>query len=519
MRVDVMEVDAAQYAEMSWEMLTTHSYLQLHNLGRDYLDKPPLLFWLSSLSFSVFGIGNFTYKLPSLLFAALAVFSTYRFARLYYDEKVARLSALMLATTQAVFLITNDVRTDTLLMGAVMFSIWQWAAFTEHPKWKHVVWGSIGLGLALLAKGPIGLIATVAAIGPHVLWKRKLKVFFDIRILTVFILVALLLLPMCIGLYRQFGVEGLKFYFWTQSFGRITGESEWNNHPDTFFLVHTTAWAILPWTLFFFWGWLKGIYDLIKMRFVSWSRIEFITLSGFTLVLIALSLSKYQLPHYIFVVLPLACVIAAKSFDELPQVGKIWKTVFILHALLVILLFAVAIFLCYAFSQHNILAIASLVAFFIFCVAILFWNKDILLISVAGMLLFNFYLSAFFFPALLKYQPENDFGRYAAAHTNAGTAFLSYKFIVNYSLVFYARQIPPPTIWAVDDLKAALNSNKQLLLISTEQGLAEIKEAPLNYRIIEVRSAYKVARLNWKFLNPTTREQSCEKLYLLEATL
>lgn len=516
MQVDVMEVDAAQYAEMSWEMLTTHHFLQLHNLGRDYLDKPPLLFWLSSLSFFVFGISNFTYKLPSLLFAGLAVFSTYRFARLYYGEKIARLAALMLATTQAVFLITNDVRTDTLLMGAVMFSIWQWAAFVENQKWKPIIWGSIGLGLALLAKGPIGLIATAAAIVPHVLWKHKWKVFLDFRLITAALFVAVFLLPMCIGLYQQFGSEGLTFYFWTQSFGRITGESEWNNHPDTFFLVHTTAWAILPWTLFFFWAWLEGIYELVRMYFVSWSRVEFITLSGFTLVLIALSLSKYQLPHYIFVVLPLACVMAATSFEKLKPTAKIRKSVFALHVLLVILLFVVAGFLCYAFSPNNMWAMVTIVVSLVLCAGLLFWKKDILLISVAGILFFNFYLSVFFFPALLKYQPENDFGRYAASHTNTHSKLMSYKFVLNYSLVFYARQIPPPTIWTIPDLKSALQADTSLLLISTAQGLAEIKEAQLPYRIIDERLAYKVARLNWKFLNPATREESCETLYLLE---
>ena len=49
--VDVMEVDAAQYASMSQEMLQTGEFLQVHHRYQDYLDKPPLLFWLSSISF------------------------------------------------------------------------------------------------------------------------------------------------------------------------------------------------------------------------------------------------------------------------------------------------------------------------------------------------------------------------------------------------------------------------------------------------------------------------------------
>ena len=74
MFIDVMEIDAAQYAAISSEMFTTKSYLQVYFNGNDYLDKPPLLFWLNCISFSIFGISNFSYK----FFAVLSlIFSIY----------------------------------------------------------------------------------------------------------------------------------------------------------------------------------------------------------------------------------------------------------------------------------------------------------------------------------------------------------------------------------------------------------------------------------------------------------
>ena len=44
--IPVIDIDAAQYASMSREMLENNSYLKLYDLGNDYLDKPPMLFWL-----------------------------------------------------------------------------------------------------------------------------------------------------------------------------------------------------------------------------------------------------------------------------------------------------------------------------------------------------------------------------------------------------------------------------------------------------------------------------------------
>ena len=43
-RVDVMDVDASQYAEISREILKSGDYLHIYDRGIDYLDKPPLLF-------------------------------------------------------------------------------------------------------------------------------------------------------------------------------------------------------------------------------------------------------------------------------------------------------------------------------------------------------------------------------------------------------------------------------------------------------------------------------------------
>src|SRR5436190_20272648 len=82
--LDVMEVDAAQYASMSRDMASSDHWLHLFHRGHDYLDKPPLLFWASALSFKVFGVHNWSYKLPSILFAFLGLLSIYRFTLLHH---------------------------------------------------------------------------------------------------------------------------------------------------------------------------------------------------------------------------------------------------------------------------------------------------------------------------------------------------------------------------------------------------------------------------------------------------
>jgi 4-amino-4-deoxy-L-arabinose transferase-like glycosyltransferase len=509
-----MEVDAAQYAEMSYEMFSTGNYFQLFNLGYPYLDKPPLLFWLNSLSFSIFGVHNFSYKLPSLLFALLAVFSTYKLARLYYDEVIARLSTVILATSQAIFLITNDVRTDTMLMGAVAFSVWQWALFFEQGKNRNLIGGSLAVGLALLAKGPIGLIATAAAIVPHLVLKKQWRKLCNFRLVFALVVVVTMLLPMCVGLYQQWGIKGLRFFFWTQSFGRITGESEWNNHPDPLFLVHSSAWAIAPWTVLFFAGWISALFGVIRMRFVSWSRKEYITISGFTLILIALSLSKYQLPHYIFVVFPLAAIITAHYLSSIFKSEKPRKLFRIFQIVIGVSLLLIATFLQYAFMEGNLVSVFTLILLLILVVIVFLKTKDIVLFSALSIIAFNFLLNTFYFPAILKYQPGGDFGRYVKQHKKPGTGFAMYHSTLNFSTAFYANETVVKNIWNYEDLQRELSGYNSMFLISDVYGLEELKQNGHTYELLEERESFPVARMNFQFLNPSTRAGVCSKLFL-----
>ena len=125
--IPLMEIDSVQYANISREMLLNKSFLQVYDQGKDYLDKPPLLFWVNALSMYIFGINDIAFRLPSIFMAVLAIYSTYKFTLLYYAKEIALLAALVLASSQAMFLITHDLRTDTMLMAWVILGIWQFS--------------------------------------------------------------------------------------------------------------------------------------------------------------------------------------------------------------------------------------------------------------------------------------------------------------------------------------------------------------------------------------------------------
>lgn len=524
--IDVMDIDAAQYASISMEMAQTKSFLHVYHRGDDYLDKPPLLFWLSSVSMLFFGISNFTYKLPSVFIALLGIYSTYKFAQLFYNETVARYAALILASSQALFLITNDLRTDTNLLAFTIFSVWQLQCFLNTNKWKNLLLGFVGIGFAMLAKGPIGIVAVAIALGGNVLLKQQLKHIFKWQYLIGLVVVAIILAPMTYGLYTQFdlhpeksayGIEspsGVKFFYWTQSFGRITGESSWQNDSTFFYFFHTILWDFAPWILLFLPALMLRIYRLVTQFKTEVKQTEFVTLSGFLIVFLALSLSKYKLPHYVFITLPFAAVITSNFLvNEL----KYSKATTLIYRALNALFWLVAVLACYFVFTPEYWWVYGVLGVLFFGwthwsrTTFDSWQQKLVLTTVLTAVGFNFYMASTFYPQLISnYQGSNVVARAAKSGSNQEKKL--YLFAnQQHSLDFYYGEILPAlTANEVRDLET--NS----LIYTNQAGLDILKEREIPVQIQLATPDYNVTALKLKFLLKETRPTALDTVYLLE---
>lgn len=508
-RIDVMEVDAAQYANMSLEMLRSNNWLQVFDGGKDYLDKPPLLFWLSAISFKLFGIGNWQYKLPSILFSLIGIYSTQRLGQLLYNKRVGQYAGLILGSSAAFIIINNDVKTDTILVSAIVFSIWMMVSAIKTNKLKYIIGAALGITAAMLTKGPIGLMMPLVAIGGHIILSRQWNLMMNWRWLVLILSVFIGLVPMCIGLYEQHGTEGLRFYFWTQSFGRITGESSWQNDASALFFFGQYVWSFLPWILLGATAVFSELWQLSSK--LKSSDSEYYLISGITLVWLALSLSKFKLPHYIFVVYPLISILTAKYISEL-KLTTAWAWLqLILSAVVTI---GLAAGLTYIFPSGSWLAVMLLlicllvgsVFFFNFHrSAQLVWPSFVMAVGIGLALNLHFY------PELLKYQASSMAGKWLS--DNGVEMDNVYGFAAGgRSMNFYAQhQIPwleePTSAIEVIEPGTTIYTNHKLKLELEKRGYSAKQEM--------VFEDFRIQILSIDFLNPETRSQAVNKKYLL----
>jgi 4-amino-4-deoxy-L-arabinose transferase-like glycosyltransferase len=442
------------------------------------------------------------------------------------------LASLMFASCQAMFLITNDVRTDTILTGAIIFSIWNIAAYNQSGKLTNFLAGFIGVAAAMLAKGPIGLMAPAMAFGSHFLLKREWKNIFKWQWIIGLLVVIILLSPMLMGLYQQFdlhpekGISGVRFYLWDQSFGRLTGDNPFINsqqkpqHTDPFFFVHSFLWAFLPWSLFFIFGYWEKLKRIILSRFRLNGNEEAITTGGFTLVFIAMSLSDYKLPHYIFIVFPLAAIISADyllRIFENSEKKKLQQIFSIVQRITIMLIWLVILTLCiYSFPIKGMLVCISLIAFVAATIYFSFEKSEplqkLITVSLVTMIGANFMLSTHFYPTLLSYQSTVAAGRFIESENIPNEQFVCY-ISGGHSLDFYSRRIVP---WIQSP--QAINDKLQkgeVWVFTNDEGKQNFEKENLLPDSVIIYSDYKVTMLSLPFLKPAEREKMLKKKYLL----
>jgi 4-amino-4-deoxy-L-arabinose transferase-like glycosyltransferase len=501
--LDVMEVDAAQYAAMSRDMLHSADPTHLHFRGEDYLDKPPLLFWLSALSFQMFGIHAWSYKLPSILFAFLGVCSTFRFAHLFYGAAVARKAAIMFGGSAAFLLMTNDVRCDTILTGSVITAIWLGAAWLEQRRPLQLMGASLAVAAGLLVKGPIGAMAPLLALGAHVVLARRWSALHSPWLLVPPLIIGLALLPMCIGLYEQHGIHGLRFYFWEQSFGRITGENRWKDDSSYFYFTHEVLWQTLPWVLAVLLGLWRTVGSLIARKPLA----EGASIGGILLVFIALSASHFKLPHYLYVILPLFAVQGAAAWEQgLPR----W----LLRAhmgLIVALSLLLLVLLVHCFPAGVLPLLAVLVAW---SAAIwiggkgadapfvrTFWTWIVVALAVNTLL----------YPRVLAYQANAVAGKWAAAHGMDANGFFGMQ-VAGTALDYYAGF---HVKWLSNAEEARAVVGPGTVIYTDAARKAELEKAGFLPKEVWALEQYEVQLLGVDLLLPELRPGALEHRYLL----
>lgn len=524
--VPLMDSDAAHHANIALHMYQHDNFVDLVDKGRDYLDKPHLLFWLSALSYYVFGVTTVAYKIPSLLFSLAGIWATYRLGTRLYNRDTGRLAALILGSAQAFILACMDVRMDAILTSCMILAVWQLVETVHSRKWYHPVLAALFMALGFSTKGLVGIVMPGVAIFFYLLYQRAFRQIFHPRWILVGLMTAVFMLPVVYCYYLQFdrhpekvirgmtNISGIKFILWGQNIERLDGKSWGGGKRDYLFYLHTMLWAFLPWSILAYYAAGARLKELVQTGFRYIKGQEGLTTATCILIFILISLSKFQLPHYLNILFPFFAILVAARLLNLAERNrdKTLKVLWGIQAgIAVLLVLLLAVVNGWFFPLHNwliaVLAALALLA----CVSFLRGSALVKLISVSVGIaaLVNILLSGNFYPAIMNYQGGTQLAKVAKEQQIPLDEVRFYQ-AHSFTFDFYTKHLT-----AIDSTLPA-SVDKERWYFTSTPGLESIRASGLKVGEVIERDHFRVTRLSLKFLKPETRPQTFEKYYLVK---
>ncbi|GAB2982971.1 hypothetical protein GCM10027049_19810 [Mucilaginibacter puniceus] len=514
--VPIMGPDGTLYATIAKTMVQRNNYVELFAFGKDWLDKPHFPFWVTALSFNVFGFTTWAYKLPAILFLFGGAYYTYLFAKTLYNKRVALWAVLILLTAQHIILSNNDVRAEPYLTGLIIAAVYHfYKSYTPNNFW-HLLAGCLFTACAIMTKGMFALIPICGAIFGHFIINRQWKLFFNWRWLIAAVLTLIFILPELYCLYVQFdahpekivfdrqNVSGIKFFFWDSQFGRFFNTGPIKGHGDPTFFIHTTLWAFLPWSLLLF----AAIYQFIKKGIKNVQAIEWYCICGSLLTFLLFSASKFQLPHYLNIVFPFFAIITAQYLYKI----KSAKTILAIQItqIIVIVLMLAALTALQHFFNPKVFSDPTRLSLFILFFGFLFLpqklTKDpiqqIIFRTLLASFVVNLYLNQVFYTSLAHYQAGSEAAVWINQNNKNNLPVAQIDDFYATAMEFYSDK--PVINLGLDGTGAAPAG--QFILYAPSDIIAGLNAKGWNTRPLKKFDRYWVSRLKPAFLNEATRD-------------
>ncbi len=295
--------------------------------------KPVLLYWFIMSAYAVFGVNEFSARFWSAALAVGTALCTYQLGRCLFNARVGLWAAIILSSTLMFDVAGRAATPDSVLVFFTTAAVTVYATGTFRygkmeqlfpTQYRYVVAMYALMGLAVLAKGPVGLVLPTAVIGMLMLirrlperpfppttpvWKKRffsclrpfapwhfLKTCWAMRPVTAILVAATIAVPWYAWVgYRTDG-EFLRVFFWEHNLSRATSPMEGHDGGIAFYPIAILC-GFFPWSVFAG-PVLLGLIARVRRR-DPWSPGYTLAACWVGVYVVAFTLAQTKLPSYV----------------------------------------------------------------------------------------------------------------------------------------------------------------------------------------------------------------------------
>lgn len=325
--VHLFDWDEINFAESAREMIVTGNYTQVMINFEPFHEKPPLFIWMQVLSMKIFGINEYAARFPNAVIGLFTLLFAFFTGKRFKDEDFGFTWALVYFGSLLPFFYFKSGIIDPTFNLFIFSAIVYFYYYFKEQKKKDLFISLILISLAILTKGPVGLLMYIISISIFLIFNKKFKYF-----LQLFYIFVLSLLPYLLWYYLAFGYseEILEKFIYYHIKLLTTGDS---GHSGPFYYHFIVVLlGVFPASFFA----LPTIFKIKKVEYNSFIFINFILLFS---VLFVFGIVKTKILHYSSLAyLPLTFLAAIYVNDiifKLKSISKVYKISVLVYGILI----------------------------------------------------------------------------------------------------------------------------------------------------------------------------------------
>ncbi|HZM91109.1 MAG TPA: glycosyltransferase family 39 protein [Blastocatellia bacterium] len=254
------------HAEAARETAESGDWITLHANGIRYLEKAPLMYWSIALSYKLFGVNEFSSRLPIALSTLGLMLATMLLGNFAFGGKAGFYSGLCVGSCVGIFLFTRVLWPDVILTLLITMAFYFFLRAIDDPMQSRFAYGIYICGaLAVLTKGLVGAAFPGIIILAYLVITGELRRLAQLKLFTGTLLFLAIAAPwhiaaglanpgsLMVGTPNTGQGRGFFwFYFMNEHLLRYIGKrypADYDTVPLPLFLGLHVVW-LFPWSFF-----------------------------------------------------------------------------------------------------------------------------------------------------------------------------------------------------------------------------------------------------------------------------
>jgi 4-amino-4-deoxy-L-arabinose transferase-like glycosyltransferase len=478
----IWDANEAFYAQTPREMIEAGDYVTPSFNFQLRMNKPVLSYWNVAASYHLFGISEWSERLPIALGAVVIIGTAFGLGRLLVGTFAGLMAALVLATSPRLVLLARRIIIDvhiTMWTGLVLLCF---ALAETRPQRRRLYLSLmyVAAGFGVLTKGPVAVFLPAVVFFIYLLSQKRLGDLRHMMLPAGAIISLAIVVPWYYFLYREHGWEYIASFIFGENLGRYA-EAIGEQSRGMLFYIPVMLADLFPWSLMIpvaLWWAIRNERDNRTARLlVVWiaAIVVFFSLSG----------TKEDL--YILPIVPaeaaLIGAMLARAIDGRPALSRVEGPVAWATGATAMLLGATGVAAVWVFGIAHRYSLEG--ALFVGVVALagglasLVWlfRRRVFASVVtlaASLVLIVWCVVLCTLPDFERYKPVRPFSEIIRARASVGAIVGSYKFSLP-SMVFYLHR-PVMEVVLPDHLRAVFYSSSDVYFIMAEDEYNSIKD-------------------------------------------